>query len=107
MEISLVLHWTIVENLHKSFPQWLFHIVSWDICSRINHFRNSVTGEITEQVSFMTPVTSETSSLILSADEVDPLRNVLLDGTELLALSVLSLLQMGHESSQLLLPLVS
>lgn len=70
----------------------------------------SVTGEIIEQLSFMTLRTTFTftpSLLVLSADEVDPLCDVLLDGTEFFTLSVLSLLQMGHESSQLLFPLIS
>lgn len=46
------------------------------------------------------------SLLILSADEVEPLYNVLADGIELFTLSVLSLLQLGHEGSQLFFPLV-
>lgn len=45
--------------------------------------------------------------LILGAEEVEPLGNAPVDGIELFTLSALSLLQLGHECSQLLFPLVS
>lgn len=47
------------------------------------------------------------SLLVLCGAEVEPIGDALLDGTELFALSMLSLLQLGHESSQLLFPVVT
>lgn len=47
------------------------------------------------------------SLLVLCCAEVEPLGEALLDATELFPLSLLSLLQVGHESSQLPFPVVS
>lgn len=45
--------------------------------------------------------------LVLCGAEGEPLGNALPDGTDLFTLSIFSLLQLGHESSQLLSPVVS
>lgn len=45
--------------------------------------------------------------LIPGAEEVEPLGDAVVDGIELFTLSTLSLLQPGHECSQLFFPLVS
>lgn len=124
MEVSLALRWTILETLHKSFPPWLFHIVRWDIwmgkkiliklcgwqksrttASEQLAMRNSeIPGcrKITKLKRYDNPYW-----LILSADEVEPLYNVLANSVKLFILSVLSLPQLGHKSSQLFFPLVS
>lgn len=47
------------------------------------------------------------SLLVLCSVKVEPFDNVLVDGTKLFPLSMLSPLQLGHESSQLLFPLVT
>lgn len=47
------------------------------------------------------------SLLILCRAEVEPHGDALVDGTELFTLSMLSLLQLGCESTQLLFPVVS
>lgn len=44
------------------------------------------------------------SSLVLGGADVEPFSNALIDGIESFTLSILSLPQLGHESSQLLFP---
>lgn len=45
--------------------------------------------------------------LVLCGAEGEPLGDALLDASDLFTLSMLSLLQLGHDSSQLLFPVVS